>query len=183
MNRVRLARQSLSMELSVEPHARSVAREHAPGAVGAVRTGREPDDQEPRARIPEPRDRTPPVFFVQIRLPLHARDLGAVGAQPRTALAGDHIARDGLKIRGHRGFGPAYNPRLFPDPHPDTPGGIVRRQRILSAGLVTALLFAAITPNVRAELTPGTPAPDFTGKHVWINSAPLSLQKELKGKV
>ena len=59
----------------------------------------------------------------------------------------------------------------------------MRRQRILSAVLVTALFFAAITPNVRAELTPGTPAPDFTGKHTWINSAPLSLQKELKGKV
>jgi len=59
----------------------------------------------------------------------------------------------------------------------------VPRQRILSAVLVAALLLAAPASRVRAELTPGTPAPDFTGKHVWINSAPLSLAKELKGKV
>jgi len=59
----------------------------------------------------------------------------------------------------------------------------VRKQRILPAVLAAALLLAAHTPSVRAELTAGTPAPDFTGKHVWINSAPLSLKKALRGKV
>ena len=58
------------------------------------------------------------------------------------------------------------------------------KQRIQAAfALVALFLLAASPPLVRAELTPGTPAPDFTGKHVWINSAPLSLKKELKNKV
>ena len=53
---------------------------------------------------------------------------------------------------------------------------------LLGVGFAALLLhFAA--PCVRAELTPGTPAPDFTGAHPWFNSQPLSLQKELKGKV
>jgi thiol-disulfide isomerase/thioredoxin len=58
----------------------------------------------------------------------------------------------------------------------------VPKQRALSWILAFSLLLLS-APGVRAELTPGTPAPDFAGKHVWINSAPLSLQKELKGKV
>lgn len=49
--------------------------------------------------------------------------------------------------------------------------------------LLIASLSAAAPSPARAELTPGTPAPDFTGQHVWINSKPLSLKRELKGKV
>ncbi|HEX7078822.1 MAG TPA: redoxin domain-containing protein [Candidatus Eisenbacteria bacterium] len=49
---------------------------------------------------------------------------------------------------------------------------------------LTINLLAALAPGSSdAELTPGTPAPDFTGQHVWINSKPLSLKRELKGKV
>jgi thiol-disulfide isomerase/thioredoxin len=55
--------------------------------------------------------------------------------------------------------------------------------RMLSAVITAALLLMAPGPNARAELTPGTPAPDFVGKKVWINSAPLSLGKGLRGKV
>jgi len=45
-------------------------------------------------------------------------------------------------------------------------------------------LLACLVPSLCvAELTPGTPAPDFTGNHVWINAKPLSLHRELKGKV
>ncbi len=57
------------------------------------------------------------------------------------------------------------------------------KQRILSLTLAASLLFAAFPPSARAELTPGTPAPDFVGNKVWINSAPLSLTRGLKGKV
>ena len=57
--------------------------------------------------------------------------------------------------------------------------------------LITALLatsfLASIAPRAFAELTPGTPAPDFSvgagAAEPWINSAPLSLQKTLQGKV
>ncbi len=56
----------------------------------------------------------------------------------------------------------------------------VTKHTLGSAILALALLASA---QARAELTPGTPAPDFTGGRAWLNSAPLSLQKELKGKV
>lgn len=53
---------------------------------------------------------------------------------------------------------------------------------ILAAAILTISLTLA-PARAGAELTPGTPAPDFTGNHVWFNSQPLSLQKQLKGKV
>ena len=50
--------------------------------------------------------------------------------------------------------------------------------------LLAVALIAAISPTPSyAELTPGTPAPDFTGQQIWINSKPLSLKRELKGSV
>ncbi len=52
-----------------------------------------------------------------------------------------------------------------------------------SCSLLAALLLLFAVSGAHAELTPGTPAPDFTGKKVWLNGGPLSLQKELKGKV
>jgi len=58
----------------------------------------------------------------------------------------------------------------------------VSRHRLATRALLAALLFAA-SPAAHAELTPGTPAPDFTGPKVWINSTPLSLKKELRNKV
>ncbi len=57
------------------------------------------------------------------------------------------------------------------------------KQRIFPAAIAALLLLVLAAPDVRAELTPGTPAPDFSGTKVWINSGPLSLRKELKGKV
>jgi thiol-disulfide isomerase/thioredoxin len=59
----------------------------------------------------------------------------------------------------------------------------VTNRRLLTATLLAACLAAAGPAPSRAELTPGTPAPDFTGSHVWIGSKPLSLKRELKGKV
>jgi len=49
--------------------------------------------------------------------------------------------------------------------------------------ILAAVFIAASSPGARAELTPGTPAPDFAGGRTWLNSPPLSLEKELKGKV
>ena len=58
------------------------------------------------------------------------------------------------------------------------------RSRFLASCLLAAVFVTCITPSSsRAELTPGTPAPDFSGNHAWINSKPLSLHGELKGKV
>ncbi len=55
--------------------------------------------------------------------------------------------------------------------------------RALVFPLAVALLAALSSTSSYAELTPGTPAPDFTGQHAWINSKPLSLKLELKGRV
>ncbi|HEY2923515.1 MAG TPA: redoxin domain-containing protein [Candidatus Eisenbacteria bacterium] len=55
--------------------------------------------------------------------------------------------------------------------------------RILPFAFAAAFFLTALPPYSFAELTPGTPAPDFTGNHPWFNSGPLSLKKELRGKV
>ena len=57
------------------------------------------------------------------------------------------------------------------------------KRSILFAALAAAVVSFAASPRAGAELTPGTPAPDFVGSHAWLNSRPLSLKKELKGKV
>ncbi len=57
------------------------------------------------------------------------------------------------------------------------------KHRILPAMLIALLFIAAPAKRAHAEITVGTPAPDFAGNKVWINSAPLSLEKGLKGKV
>jgi len=59
----------------------------------------------------------------------------------------------------------------------------VSRHRNLAAPALLAALLILAASAAHAELTPGTPAPDFAGKKVWINSTPLSLQKELRNKV
>ncbi len=57
------------------------------------------------------------------------------------------------------------------------------RFRISLSTALVALSLTLAVPRAGAELTPGTPAPDFTGSRAWFNSQPLSLQKQLKGKV
>ena len=57
------------------------------------------------------------------------------------------------------------------------------KRSILFAALGAVVISFAASPRTGAELTPGTPAPDFAGNHVWINTRPLSLKQELKGKV
>ncbi|HMI31348.1 MAG TPA: redoxin domain-containing protein, partial [Candidatus Limnocylindrales bacterium] len=59
----------------------------------------------------------------------------------------------------------------------------MRSTKTLSAAIALALFLASSPPRAGAELTPGTPAPDFAGNHTWLNSGPLSLKRELKGKI
>src|SRR5206468_4502374 len=54
-----LAREAVAVERLVQPGAARVAREHAAGAVRAVRRGGEPDDEQTRARVAEPWERLP----------------------------------------------------------------------------------------------------------------------------
>lgn len=53
--------------------------------------------------------------------------------------------------------------------------------RLVTLFAVLAIVTAAVPAS--AELTPGTPAPDFLGRKVWLNGGMLSLKKELRGKV
>ena len=90
--RRRDVREAGAMERAHEKVAGSadaVAGKDAAGAVRAVRGRRQADEQQPRARIAEARDRLAPVGLVAIGAPLLARDLGAVAAQPRARLARD----------------------------------------------------------------------------------------------
>src|SRR5262245_54762483 len=108
----------------------SVAGEHAPGAVGAVRCRREADQQQPRLGVAEAGDRPAPVDLVTIRAPLLARDLLAEAPQTRTEFAGDDgVAGSGQLFftgggaprapqRGCPVGDPARSPRAFADTSP-----------------------------------------------------------------
>src|SRR2546426_13777 len=182
MKRPRRAGKPLAVKLSIEPFPGPIPGEHPPGPVRPVRSGRQANDEEPCVGIAEARHRTSPVFLVAVRLSPHASDLGAIGAETRAALARDHVAGNAREIRGHGVPPPEYNMRPFPGPIAPIFGGIVTKLRILPAILAAAFI-AASSPGARAELTPGTPAPNFTGGRAWLNSRPLSLKKELKSKV
>src|SRR6266571_579709 len=98
--RARLVREPETVQRLVQPAAARVAREHAAGAVRAVRRGREPDDEQPRPRVAEPGHRLPPVGPVPELALLLAGDAAAVSAQPGAALAGDHGAVHGPERAG-----------------------------------------------------------------------------------
>src|SRR5436189_276745 len=89
-----------------DAHARqrgAVAGEHASRTIRAVRRRREADDEEPRARIAEPRDGARPVRLVAKRAALLAADAGAVVAEARAALARHDRVAD-LRQGVARGF-------------------------------------------------------------------------------
>jgi hypothetical protein len=49
--------------------------------------------------------------------------------------------------------------------------------------LLLAIAVTILTTDLQAELTVGTPAPDFPKNAVWLNGKSLSLKNELKGEV
>lgn len=83
----------------------AVTGEDAARAIRAVRGGREAENQYPRARIAESRDRLAPISLVSIRGLLLGRDPPAVLAESRAALAGDDL----LMNLAQRGW---HSPRL-----------------------------------------------------------------------
>jgi len=85
--RVRLIREAGAMELRVQEISRAVPGEHAPGAVGAMRGGRESDDDETSIGIAKGRHGASPVGPIAIRAALGARDFLAVTHQAGTLAA------------------------------------------------------------------------------------------------
>jgi len=71
----------------IEPIAAAVTGEHSPGAIGAVGSGRQSDDEQPSRRGSEPRNRSTPVLLISIRGPLLACDLLSPLDQPWTGAA------------------------------------------------------------------------------------------------
>src|SRR5437867_4851898 len=176
----------LAKELAVEPFPRTVPGEHPAGAIRAVRSRREPDDEEPGFGIAEAGYRPSPVLLVPILFPFLSRIFRAVYSEPRASLARDHVAgneREARAVSRHKAISAAYNAKLLPDRTPRFHGGSVTQRSILFSAIAAAVLSFAASPRAGAELTPGTPAPGFAGNHAWFNSRPLSLKNELKGKV
>src|SRR5256886_8207908 len=65
-----------------EPVAAPVAREHPPRAVAAVRCGREPDEEDARARVTEARQRPRPVALARVPARRRGGDGLPVGDEP-----------------------------------------------------------------------------------------------------
>src|SRR5579884_717316 len=82
-----LVGQPRSPQRSEQPVAGAVAREDPSRAVAAVRGGREPEDQDPSARVAEAGHGPTPVLLAGERASLDASDLLAPGDEPRTAPA------------------------------------------------------------------------------------------------
>src|SRR5947207_6357888 len=166
--RVRRAGPTLPVELAIEPLPRSVPREHPSRPVGSVRARRQADNEEPGVGVAEARYGTRPVRFPAVRLLPRARDLLAVGSKTRAALARDHVGGDRLDLRGRGHPLPVYHAGSLRIHRTHIQGGSVPRYRILAARALLAVLLLLATPAAHAELTVGTPAPDFTGSKLWI---------------
>jgi hypothetical protein len=85
----RLAGEARVVKRVEEPVAAAVAGEHPPRTIAPVGGGREPDQQQPRARITEPGQRARPIALAGIARRRRDRDGLAVGHQPRARAATD----------------------------------------------------------------------------------------------
>ena len=128
----------------VEPVAAAVAGEHPPGAIGAVRGRRQPDDERCAGQSsPKPGDRPTPVLLVGEGAPLLDRHLlaprdqawtGPAHRAPRRELGRDvaprqlgHLARIVRHRRARGGAGPRANRSRRPSTRQLRTGGGGRR--------------------------------------------------------
>jgi hypothetical protein len=94
MARVRLIRQAGLVHRPEEEVPGLIPGEHPSGPVAAVGRRRQPDDQDPRLRVPERRDRPPPVALAaKSARRIRRRELPPCN-QTRTPPARDHLALD-----------------------------------------------------------------------------------------
>ena len=91
----RLVGQARAVHGREQEVAAAVAREHASRAVGPVRGGREPDDEDPRALVAEAGHRAGPVVVLAERRALDLGDVLAPRDQPRA-----RAARDDVRVEG-----------------------------------------------------------------------------------
>lgn len=91
LHRCRLAGEAGAIQRAIEKIARTIAGEHASGAIRAVRGGREAEDKKLGARIPETGNRLAPVIPVEEGAALGASDAFAIAHQARAFPAGDNF--------------------------------------------------------------------------------------------
>ncbi len=130
----RLRGEARPVEGGEEPVTGPVPGEHPPGAVGAVRGGRQPDQHQRCLRVAEARDAATPVHLTGVGGPTGAGDLFAPAHQPRTAPADRHVLlhcghRVPLATVGRHGAEPTMDDRVPDRPfHFRTPAGPARPQ-------------------------------------------------------
>ena len=91
IRRARLIGETGAMHCLVKKIARAIASEHPAGAICAVRSGREPKNQQLRVRISKARNRLAPIFPFAICETLFAGDFLAVAHQARARAAVDNL--------------------------------------------------------------------------------------------
>lgn len=84
---VRLIRETRFEQRSIEKFTRAVAGEDSAGAVAAVRSRRETNNQQAGRGIPESRNRPAPIFLPPIGAPLYSADLFAMSDEAWAAKA------------------------------------------------------------------------------------------------
>ena len=97
---------------SIEEYTGRIPGEHAPGTIGTVCTGRQPDDQDARSRIAETRHRPAPIIPVAESALALACDLFTICHQAWAQAAGNDLLIERFPGRcGHAvDFSPLPNP-------------------------------------------------------------------------
>ena len=85
---------------AVQEISGTIAGEDAAGAVGAVRGGRETNDQEPGPAGAEGRNRFTPVLLIAVGAALYLGHMAAVVDEPRTLLAGYDLRLQNVEAGG-----------------------------------------------------------------------------------
>ena len=86
-----------AVEDGIHEIAGAVSGEGAAGAVGAVGSGSEAEDEDAGGEVAESRNRKRPVGLVDVGTPARQADGFSIEAETRAALAGDDVLSDGLR--------------------------------------------------------------------------------------
>src|SRR2546428_13330872 len=86
-NGSRLIREAGAVQSPIQEFPAPVSRESPPRAVASMGRRRQPDDQDFRIQVPEPRDRPTPVFPIAERGTFRASDALTISHEARTPAA------------------------------------------------------------------------------------------------
>ena len=95
----RPVREPGAMQRREQEITRAIAGEDPPGPVPTMCRGRKPEHQDPGARVPEPRDRPPPIPLVREAGDLLPGDLLPPGHEPRASTTHNDVVPDLVEPR------------------------------------------------------------------------------------